>query len=232
VKNFYIVAAIGAWNKDTFDKYIKEIPGNWYFASTPNELNKLLETVNPKYIFFPHWRWVVPKVVIEEYECICFHMTDVPYGRGGSPLQNLIVRGHKKTVLSALRMEEGIDTGPVYFKEPLRLEGTAQDVFRRASKQSWRMIAYFISENPLPIPQKGEVTLFKRRKKEESLIPEGLSLEQVFDYIRMLDAPDYPKAFIENENYRFEFEAAQLDKNELTASVKITLRNIDENSHN
>jgi methionyl-tRNA formyltransferase len=143
----FIVAAIGEWNKDIFDKVTKEIPEAWHFTSTPNELNKLLETVNPKYIFFPHWRWVVPKDVIEKYECICFHMTDVPYGRGGSPLQNLIVRGHKKTVLSALRMEEGMDTGPVYFKEPLRLEGTAQDVFRRASKLSWQMIAYFISEN-------------------------------------------------------------------------------------
>ncbi len=27
-----------------------------------------------------------------KFECVCFHMTDVPYGRGGSPLQNLIIR--------------------------------------------------------------------------------------------------------------------------------------------
>ena len=228
----FIVAAIGEWNKDTFDRYTKGISGNWHFTSTPEELNKLLETVNPKYIFFPHWRWIVPKPVVVKYECICFHMTDVPYGRGGSPLQNLIVRGHKKTVLTALRMEEGMDTGPIYFKEPLGLDGTAQDIYLRATELSWKMITYFISEKPVPVQQKGEVTIFKRRNQEDSLIPEGSSLEQVFDYIRMLDAPDYPKAFIENKNYRFEFEAAQFDKNELTASVKITLRNRDGNSHN
>ena len=28
----------------------------------------------------------------ENYKCIIFHMTDLPFGRGGSPLQNLISR--------------------------------------------------------------------------------------------------------------------------------------------
>ncbi len=228
----YILAAIGEWNKDLFDKYKKDIAGDWYFVSTPSELNKLLKTINPTFIFFPHWRWMVPKTVIEKYECICFHMTDLPYGRGGSPLQNLIVRGHKKTILTALRMEEGMDTGPIYFKEALSLDGAAHDVYYRAAELTWEMINSFASKHPKPVQQKGEVTVFKRRKPEESLIPDGLSLEQVFDYIRMLDAPGYPKAFVKSKDYKFEFDTAQLDKNCLTATVKITLRNIDDSNYN
>lgn len=32
-----------------------------------------------------------------------FHMTNFPYGRGGSPLQNLMKRGHHTTTITALR---------------------------------------------------------------------------------------------------------------------------------
>jgi len=55
-------------------------------------------------------------------------MTYMPYGRGGSPLQNLIVRGYRHTKLTALRMVEEFDAGPVYLKEDLCLEGNAEEI--------------------------------------------------------------------------------------------------------
>jgi hypothetical protein len=56
-------------------------------------------------------------------------MSDVPYGRGGSPLQNLIVRGHRETKISELRMVADMDAGPVYRKEYLSLDGSARAIF-------------------------------------------------------------------------------------------------------
>ena len=53
-------------------------------------------------------------------------------------------------------------------------------------------------------------------------IHQGLDLEQVYNYIRMLDAPGYPKAFIDFDNFHLEFERADLSANELTAKVKFT----------
>ena len=46
----------------------------------------------------------MPSEIIRNYECICFHETDLPFGRGGSPIQNLIVRGFKTTKISAIKM--------------------------------------------------------------------------------------------------------------------------------
>ncbi len=37
----YILAAIGEWNKDLFDKYKKDIAGDWHFVSTPSEIKKI-----------------------------------------------------------------------------------------------------------------------------------------------------------------------------------------------
>lgn len=221
----YLVAAVGDWNKQLFEKQSQNLPGHWEFASTPTELKEMLSTgFKPRYIFFPHWRWIVPEEILNHYECVCFHMTDVPYGRGGSPLQNLIVRGHKDTVLTALRMETGLDTGPVYMKKPLNLEDKAEDVYIRASELAWEMIAELIATEPTPVAQKGEPVLFKRRTPAQSEIPQNLTIEQMYDYIRMLDAAGYPRAFLQTERYCLDFEDAKLCGDELVAKVKIKLK--------
>ena len=97
----YLVCTIKSWNIDAFKERTPDFPGNWHLMSDKDELamDKLKE-INPRYIFFPHWSWIVPEDILNAYECVCFHMTDVPYGRGGSPLQNLIIRGHKDTKLT------------------------------------------------------------------------------------------------------------------------------------
>ena len=174
--NDYIVAAIGDWNKDLFAEKPESLDGNWHFASTPDALTSILNSeINPEYIFFIHWRWIVPKHIYEKYECVCFHMTDVPFGRGGSPLQNLIVRGHKDTVLTALQMEKGVDSGPVYLKKPLKLNGTAREIYKRASLLSWEMANVIIINKIVPQEQEGNVTEFRRRSPQDSEIPENLS---------------------------------------------------------
>ena len=183
---------------------------------------KALDKIKPRYVFLPHWSFIVPKNVYENYECIIFHMTDVPFGRGGSPLQNLISRGIYETKISALRCVKELDAGPVYLKRPLSLYGSAVEIYLRASEIIEEMICQIIQEQPVPVEQKGEITCFSRRKPEQSDIAELTSLKQVFDYIRMLDANGYPRAFLETEHFRFEFERAALKGGQVIADVKIT----------
>ena len=94
-------------------------------------------------------------------------MTDLPFGRGGSPLQNLIVRGITETKISAIQCEAGLDTGPVYLKRPLSLEGTAQEIYSRANKVVESMILDILLHSPVPLSQEGEVVDFKRRVPED-----------------------------------------------------------------
>lgn len=182
---------------------------------------ELLENIKPKYIFFLHWSFIIPEVIWKNYTCIVFHMTDLPFGRGGSPLQNLIVRGIENTKISALRVEEGLDTGAIFLKKDLNLNGSAEEVFLRTGKVMEEMIDEIIIHNIEPMPQKGEPTIFKRRKPEDGNISDLSSLQDVFDYIRMLDAEGYPNAFLETKYFRFEFSRASLKKDKLLADVRI-----------
>ena len=68
--NNYIIAAIGDWNKDIFDEKSETLDGNWHFVSTPEDLTATLNSnIIPTYIFFLHWRWIVPKQITQNYEC-------------------------------------------------------------------------------------------------------------------------------------------------------------------
>src|SRR5947208_7349301 len=177
----YIVVATHPWNKRLFEVAISRYPGDWWYVDNPANLTlDWVKSVAPRYIFFLHWSWKVPAEIVKEYECVCFHMTDVPYGRGGSPLQNLIVRGHRHTKLTALRMVEEFDAGPVYLREGLCLEGSAEQIYIRASELSARMIKRIIDEQIAPVPQKGEPTIFNRRKPDESEIPPASELQTVY----------------------------------------------------
>ena len=192
------------------------------WAHNPSQLEELTTQENSiRYIFFLHWNWLVPEDIWRNHECVCFHMTDVPYGRGGSPLQNLIVRGHKDTRLTALRMVREMDAGPVYVKRDLSLKGSAADIYKRAGELSFEIIQWIIGNQPVPEPQSGEPVVFKRRKPEQSILPGSGSLEGLYDHVRMLDAPTYPPAFIDYGEFVIEFSDARVEGQELNASVKI-----------
>lgn len=218
--NNYIVATIHPWNIEQYQEYSQELPGNWHLITEKKQLTlEYVEAVQPTYIFFPHWSWLVPNDIYTKFPCVCFHMTDLPYGRGGSPLQNLILRGHTTTKLTALIMNKTLDGGPILLKEDLDLLGSAEQIFKKLSKQISSAIKKIIISNPSPKEQEGKVTIFTRRTAEESQIPEGLTAQELYNFIRMLDAPGYPKAFIEQNNQRIEFSNAQIDNGSVFAQA-------------
>ena len=94
----YIVASCKEWHRTAFEKFIydnKFNTKNWHYVSDDVSLENCTYDFPPRYIFFLHWNWIVPETIFTKFECVCFHMTDLPYGRGGSPLQNLILEGKK-----------------------------------------------------------------------------------------------------------------------------------------
>ncbi len=178
--------------------------------------------VDPDYVFFLHWSSIIPKEIWSNYKCIVFHMTDLPYGRGGSPLQNLIIRNHSETKISALLVDEGLDTGKIFLKRGLSLYGTAEEIFLRAGIVMYEMIREIISNPIIPKDQEGRVEVFKRRTPAESNISNLNELTEVHNFIRMLDSEGYPKAYIETEFFKFEFSRASLKSDGILADVKIT----------
>lgn len=216
-------------DKSWHDQLYKKLRSDSYNLECIRVKNKreftfeLCQKFRPDWIFIPHWSYLIPKEIFENFRCVVFHMTDLPYGRGGSPLQNLIVRGHEETMISAISVTDEIDAGKIYLKRSLNLNGTAEEIFIRSSKVIEELVDVIINEQPVPKMQKGDIVKFSRRKPEDGDISNLESIEDIYDFIRMLDCEGYPKAFLETDKFKLEFARSSLkaDKS-IIADVRIS----------
>lgn len=219
-----LIVTTKEWNKSNANIYKLQNP-QYNIEIITTKSNFTLENIsafNPDIIFFPHWSWLIPKEIYESYECIVFHMTDLPYGRGGSPLQNLISRDIKHTKISAIRVDGGIDTGNIYLKEPLDLYGSAEEIFVRASRVIFdKMIPYIVNNRPTPLPQEGKIETFQRLSQKDNELKPEFELNKIYNYIRMVDGEGYPNAFIKLGDYKIKFSRANLKHNKIVAIVEI-----------
>jgi methionyl-tRNA formyltransferase len=220
----FCVATIGEANWATFHATVARLPGEWHLFASPDNLDPLVLTrLNPRAIFFPHWRWKVPPEIVSAYECVAFHSTDLPFGRGGSPIQNMIQLGKSVTKLTAFRMTDAFDAGPVYMQSDLSLVGPLHQILERAATLVGEMIATITKEWPTPTPQSGEATYFRRRAPSQSDIDTSDNCRELYDLIRMLDAPDYPHAFVESEKFRIEFRDVD-QRADGTIEARVTIK--------
>ena len=216
------------WNIGLAQRLQDQLARPVHTIASPAALSpEAVEAIDPEWIFVPHWSHLIPESIWGHWPTVIFHMTDLPYGRGGSPLQNLIQRGHKNTMLTALRCGAELDAGDVYLKEPLSLYGSAEEIFLRADGLIEQMIKRIVRESPQPKPQQGKAVLFSRRKPAQSNLANCSpgDLDACYNQIRMLDAEGYPHAFIEFNGMRLEFRRVCRRSDGLHADVRITSLN-------
>ena len=156
----YILLSNKGWHNKLLEKLKKRfLESEWILIQNEESFTKEeISKKKPKKIFIPHWSNKISEEIYSNYECVLFHMTDLPYGRGGSPLQNLILRGHK-TKISAIKVVGGLDEGPVYLKNDLDLLGTAKEIFLKSSEVIFEMICEII-EKPYTKASRGAASYF------------------------------------------------------------------------
>ena len=229
MKDIILIATIKDWNINNFYEFKKKFEDkyNLYLITNKDDLiYQNVKDLNPKYIFFPHWSWLIPNEIYENYECILFHMTDLPYGRGGSPLQNLILNKIYTTKISAIKVTKELDEGDIYLKEDFDIsKGSAKEIYENASNLIFKkLIPNIIKKNIVPKKQEGDIVLFKRRTPEQSNIKtlNDISINNLYDFIRMLDAPSYPKAYIELDNLKIELSEVIIKDGKLEGRFEVS----------
>jgi methionyl-tRNA formyltransferase len=214
----YLIITKRIWDKKNFLKLNKNI---LVIKSLKKEK---IDSLKPKIIFFIHWSKIIEEYFFKNYLCIQFHASNLPMGRGGSPIQNQIIRGIKKTKISAFKIDKNLDRGPICLKKNFSLKGNLSNILKRMEKTCITMIKQIIKNKKLKFhEQKGKISFYKRRKKNDSAIffQNLKNLNDCYDFIRMLDANDYPNAYVDNNKFRFSFKNVKRYKNYLTAETKI-----------
>jgi methionyl-tRNA formyltransferase len=75
-------------------------------------VNELLE-IECDYIVVAAYGQILPKQILDHAPCINLHASILPQYRGASPIQQTLLNGDKETGVTAMLMEEGLDTGAI-----------------------------------------------------------------------------------------------------------------------
>ena len=211
----YLFCAYRDWAIDLY-KLVSKKYKNMILLKNPKRLTpSYVKKINPKIIFFPDWSWIVPSEIVNNYRCVCFHESNLPKFRGGSPIQNQIIRWIKKTKTTAFLMDDGLDTGNILLQQDLSLDGSLDEIFERMISNDYNMISKIINGKYKLKKQQRRSTTYKRRKPEESEL-KTLNHSQIYlhNFIRMLSDP-YPNAFIKMGNHKIIFKSSKLRKNKI-----------------
>jgi methionyl-tRNA formyltransferase len=87
--------------------------------------------------------------------CLNIHASLLPRWRGAAPIQAAILAGDAESGITIMRMEEGLDTGPMLLREsvPITPHTTAATLHDALSELGARLILDALRDWPTPIPQ-------------------------------------------------------------------------------
>ena len=77
------------------------------------ETVKELRQIVCDYIVVAAYGQILPKEILEYAPCINLHASILPQYRGASPIQQTLLNGDKQTGVTAMLMDEGLDTGDI-----------------------------------------------------------------------------------------------------------------------
>jgi methionyl-tRNA formyltransferase len=130
---------------------------------------------------------------------IVVHASDLPAGKGFSPLQWQILEGRSEIVLTLFEAVEACDAGPYYLKERLCFDGTElyDELRAKLAQKIIEMCLTFVGSlgEMRPIPQCGQETVYPRRTSHDDELDVQKSLADQFDHLRVADNDKHPLYF-------------------------------------
>ena len=147
---------------------------------------------------------ILPKPVLDapRHGCLNLHGSALPRWRGAAPIQRAIMAGDPSTAVMVMRMDEGLDTGPVCLAEPVAIgpdmtAGELHDSMAAAGAGLMARALASLERGSLvatPQPAKG-VTYAAKIEKAEARIDFTRSAAEVHNHIRGLSP--FPGAWFE-----------------------------------
>jgi len=138
---------------------------------------------------------LLPKAILDAPQkgCLNLHGSLLPRWRGAAPIQRAVMAGDARTAASIMKMDEGLDTGPVALVEeiPIGPEMTAgelhDEMMRRGADLMGRALAALDRDGLVFTPQPEDgVSYAKKIDKAEARIDWSGSAEAVHNHIRGL----------------------------------------------
>ncbi|WIM13718.1 methionyl-tRNA formyltransferase [Enhydrobacter sp.] len=192
-----------------------EVPIEYIRSIKTEAAQNLLRESAPDYLVIVGWSELAPSAILDIpkskhrglarhtalYGCIGMHQTLLPEGRGRAPIPWAIIKGLKRTGVTAFLLEEAADAGGIVDQLPIPIDPTetATTLFEKARLAHFELGARLgmrMAERTLSWTDQDErlASYWPRRRPEDGRIDFSRTAVEIDRFVRAL-APPYPGAF-------------------------------------
>ncbi|MEM6291217.1 MAG: methionyl-tRNA formyltransferase [Myxococcota bacterium] len=179
----------------------------------------LLETLRPHdldIIVVTAFGRILPVDILElaRLGCVNVHASLLPRWRGAAPIQRAVLAGDAETGVAIMRMEEGLDTGPVYrmVRTPIEPHETSGMLFERLATLGGEVLAEtlrtFETLDPPKVQDESLATHAAMLAKPEGAVRWDAPAQAVVDHVRGMDP--WPCAFTTRSDATLKLFGARL----------------------
>jgi methionyl-tRNA formyltransferase len=143
-------------------------------ARDPQFLDEL-RSLNPEIIVVAAYGQILPQALLDipKHGCLNVHTSLLPKYRGAAPIQWAILNGDAETGVTIMRMEAGLDTGPIVSTQrtDIAAEDNSQTLHDRLAKLGGALLVQtipaFVAGEIKPVPQPTDGVSYARKITKE-----------------------------------------------------------------
>lgn len=149
------------------------------------------------FLFLVSCTEIVRREVRDRYRhCLVLHGSDLPEGRGWSPVVWQVLEGRSEFTVSLLVAEDEVDSGDVWARHRFAVppDAVAREINARVFDAELALMTWALEncDRSRPEPQDGVPTYYPRRTPADSTLDAERSLSDQFDLLRVSDPDRYP----------------------------------------
>mgnify|MGYP001500746080 CR=1 FL=1 len=169
---------------------------------------KIEKVIGQDIVFILSFTKILPKKFLSSNKLnLVIHESNLPKGKGFSPVQWQIIENKKIINVCLLKADEKYDSGPIYLREKINFKGTEllDEIRFQQAKTTIKLINKFLKNFPNIKSKKqiGKSTFYRRRVDSDNEIDINKSIKEQFNILRVSDNRHYPTHFTYRNNKYF-----------------------------
>jgi UDP-2,4-diacetamido-2,4,6-trideoxy-beta-L-altropyranose hydrolase len=164
------------------------------------------------------WSLLPEKHLQTHTQNLVVHESDLPKGRGWSPLTWQIIEGKNEIPVCLFEAVNTVDAGPIYLRDEIKLEGheLLNEIRDQQSKATIVLCLDFVKNYPeicaKRVHQKGQASYYQKRTPEDSRINLSKTIKENFALLRTVDNEIYP-AYFELNGHTYSLKIEKISPN-------------------
>jgi methionyl-tRNA formyltransferase len=147
-----------------------------------------------------------PAVLAHNRRNLVVHASDLPKGRGFSPLTWMVLEGERRIPVCLIEAAEQVDAGPIVLRDEISFAGheLLEELRSSLAASTYKLCRTFLdhAEPPEGLAQVGESSFYRRRTSKDSRIDPHVTIADQFDLLRTVDNKNWP-AFFDHRGCRY-----------------------------